>query len=108
MPEKLRAILRLEVPVIVVLGSRQMNVGEVMNLAPGAIVELPKKSEEELELLVANKAIGTGRAVKVGENFGLRVSFIGDLRERIEALGGSAQPAAAPAVAAPAPAVAAA
>jgi hypothetical protein len=40
-----------------------------------------------LELRVNNKAIGTGQAVKVGENFGLRITFMGDLKERITALG---------------------
>ena len=28
----------------------------------------------------------SGRAVKVGENFGLRVTWLGDVRERIEAM----------------------
>lgn len=89
----LPSILKLEVPVIVLLGQRDMSLTEIMALMPGSIIELPKESEEELELLVNNKAIGTGRAVKVGENFGLRLSFVGDLRGRIAALG-AAVPAA--------------
>ncbi len=59
---------------------------EVVAMAPGAIIELPKPADEDLEILVNNKAIGTGRAVKVGENFGLRVSYIGDLKQRIAAM----------------------
>lgn len=92
MPSDLQAVLRLEVPVIVRLGERTMTVEDVVGLAPGAIIELPKSSEAELDLLVNNKQIGTGAAVKVGENFGLRISYIGDVRERIAALG--APPAA--------------
>src|SRR2546423_6317944 len=88
MPPELPAALRLEVPVIVRLGERMMTLGEVIGLAPGAIIELPKTSEAELDLMVNNKQIGTGTAVKVGENFGLRISYIGDVRERIAALGG--------------------
>ena len=65
---------------------------EVMNLAPGAIIELPKRADEELSILVNNKAIGAGRAVKVGENFGVRVTYIGDLRQRIAAMGEEAAP----------------
>src|SRR4051812_49415305 len=87
MVSDLKAALRLEVPVIVRLGERPMSLGEVIGLAPGSIVELPKNAEAELDLLVNNKQIGTGTAVKVGENFGLRISYIGDVRERIEALG---------------------
>lgn len=90
MPADLKAILKLEVPVVVQIAQRQMPLLEVINLTPGAIIELPKTAEEELEILVNNKAIGTGRAVKVGENFGLRVSFVGDLAQRVRALGGGA------------------
>ena len=88
MPADLKSILKLEVPLIVVIGSRQMAVREVLSLTPGAIVELPKSADDELEILVNNKSIGTGAAVKVGENFGVRVTYVGDLRDRIEALAG--------------------
>ena len=54
---------------------------------PGAILELPKLADEELEILVNDKPIGLGRAVKVGENFGIRVCYIGNRQERIAALG---------------------
>jgi flagellar motor switch protein FliN/FliY len=89
MASDLQTLLKLEVPVIVRLGERTLTVAEVVDLVPGAIIELPKRAEDELDLLVNNKQIGTGTAVKVGENFGLRISFIGDARARIAALGGS-------------------
>jgi len=82
------ALKKLEVPVIVVLGRRQLPVKDVVTLVPGAIVELPKNAEEDLELQVNNKVVGLGRAVKVGENFGIRLTFVGDLRNRLEAVGG--------------------
>lgn len=87
MASDLRSILALEVPILVLLGERQMRMSDVMALVPGAIIELPKSSEEELELLANNKPVGTGVAVKVGENFGLRITYIGDIQERVRALG---------------------
>jgi len=69
--------------VIVVLGQRLMSLREVMAFAPGSIVEIPKDAESELELCVNNKVIGSGKAVKVGENFGLRLVFVGDLKSRV-------------------------
>ena len=87
MPADLATILRIEVPVIVQIGSREMPAQEVMSLSPGAILELPKLADEELEILVNDKPIGLGRAVKVGENFGIRVCYIGNRQERIAALG---------------------
>jgi len=88
------AILKIEVPLIVRLGQRAMSLGEVLSLMPGTIIEVPKPVEDELEVLINNKVIGTGTAVKVGENFGIRISFIGDVRERIEALGEAGEPEA--------------
>ena len=83
-------ILKIEVPVVVRVGERQMRMSEVLGLVPGSIIELNKRAEDELDLLINNKQIGSGNAVKVGENFGLRVTYIGDVRERIEALGADA------------------
>ena len=80
-------LLAIEVPLIVLLGQRRMNVGEVMRLAVGAIIEFNKSADEEMELLVNNKSVGQGTAVKVGENFGIKVTSIGPVRETIRKLG---------------------
>jgi flagellar motor switch protein FliN len=79
-------VLRLEVPLVVRLGERLMSVTEVTHLIPGAIIELPKNAEAELDLLCNDRQIGTGTAVKVGENFGIRLTFIGDLASRMAAV----------------------
>lgn len=94
MASTIKPILKLEVPVIVVLGRREIKVGDVVALGPGSIVELPKKADEELELMINNKVIGTGNAVKVGENFGVQINYIGDLKHRIAAM--AAKPPAEP------------
>ena len=82
-------ILRLKVPVIVKLAERKLLLSEVMRLGAGAIIEFSKSSEEPLELLINNKAIGVGETVKIGENFGLRITQIGDVKQLIAALGGA-------------------
>lgn len=73
---------------IVKLAERTLTLSEVMRLGPGAIVEFLKSSDEPLELMVNNKTIGLGEAVKVGENFGLRITQIGDVQQIIRTLGG--------------------
>lgn len=80
-------ILRLEVPVIVKLAERKLSLSEVMRLGTGAIIEFFKSSEEPLELLINNKVIGAGEAVKVGENFGLRLTQVGDVKQVIRSMG---------------------
>ncbi len=86
MGTELQTILRLEVPLVVVLGERRMPVSEVRNFVPGTIVELPKSADEDLEVRVNNRTVGNGRAVKIGENFGVRVTFVGDPATRIHAM----------------------
>lgn len=93
----LNTVLRLKVPVIVRLGERAMTTAEVLALVPGSIIELPKRAEEPLDLMVNNKQIGVGSAVKIGENFGIRIAMIGDAASRIRALGSGPAPAPAPA-----------
>lgn len=87
MATDLSKIVKLEVPIIVQIGERYFSMNEILSLGPGAILELEKSSEDELTLLVNNKPIGSGEAVKVGENFGIRVTELGTPAERIEALG---------------------
>jgi len=79
--------MRLHVPIIVRLAERKLNLSEVMRLGTGAIIEFFKSSDEPLELLVNNKVIGLGEAVKVGENFGLRLTQIGDIKQVVAAMG---------------------
>lgn len=88
MSSTLDRVLKLEVPIVVLIGQRKTTVAEALNLAPGMIIELPKNAEDELELLVNNKVIASGTAVKVGENFGIQLSYVGDLRHRVLAIGG--------------------
>ncbi len=84
---ELKRILRLHVPVIVKLGERKLAMSEVLRLGVGAIVEFGKSSDEPLELMINNKTIAVGETVKVGENFGLRITQIGDVKQIIGALG---------------------
>ncbi len=79
MPQEYSPILELEVPLIVQIASRTMAVKEVMELEHGSIIEFPRSADEELEILVNNKSVGQGTAVKVGENFGVRISNVGSL-----------------------------
>jgi hypothetical protein len=41
-----------------------------------------------MELMINNKVIGVGETVKVGENFGLRITQIGDIKQIVSAMSG--------------------
>jgi len=82
-----RRILRLKVPVIVRLARRKMLVSSIMKLGPGTILEFDRTVNEELDLLINNCEVGTGVAVKVNEHFGIRITNIDTVQERIDSLG---------------------
>jgi flagellar motor switch protein FliN/FliY len=84
---ELNRILHLSVPVIVRLAQRRLTFAEVLRLGTGAIIEFEKASDEPLELMINNKVIASGETVKVGENFGLRITQIGDVKQVIRSLG---------------------
>lgn len=88
LPDEIQRICKLSVPVSVKVAEREMAVRAILSLTVGSIIEFGVPSDSELELLVANHAVGTGRAVKVRENFGLCISRLGSIRQRIEAMGG--------------------
>lgn len=86
MPSTVESILKLEVPIVVRIGEREMKLHEVLGMTAGAIVEIPKLADAELDLMVNNQVIGHGTAVKVGEKFGILVTFVGTPAERAAAL----------------------
>ncbi|NOX59160.1 MAG: FliM/FliN family flagellar motor switch protein [Planctomycetes bacterium] len=83
---ELRRLLHLQVPIIVQLATRTMPMADVLELTPGSIIEFSRSSDAELDLVVGNRQVGQGLAVKVGENFGLRISTIGPVEDRIRAM----------------------
>ncbi len=84
----LNTILKLSVPVLVLVGERRIPLDDVLSLGPGAIVELSKSAEDDLTFRINNKTVGQGVAVKVGENFGIRITRIASKRQRVKALAG--------------------
>lgn len=80
--------MRLRVPVIVEIGRRTMSLSEVLTLGPGAIIELDKSADDDLTMRVSNMPVGGGEAIKVGENFGMRINDIVSAADRVKAMGG--------------------
>ncbi|MCH8937559.1 MAG: FAD-dependent oxidoreductase, partial [Gemmatimonadetes bacterium] len=76
-------------------GETDMDISSILAFAQGTIVEFEKGFDQEIELHVSGRTVAKGYAVKVGENYGIRVSYIGDLGERIVAMAGDSGPDAA-------------
>lgn len=57
-------------------GSRVLALREVLDLSPGTVIELDRKVQEPVDLLLDGKLIGRGEVVVIEGNFGLRVKEI--------------------------------
>ena len=80
-------IMELSVPVSAILAERPLPVETILQITAGTILEFDVPFGSDLMLVVGNRTLGRGQAVKVGEHFGLRITAIDSLRHRIEALG---------------------
>ena len=67
-----------DVPVIVsaVLGSSRMPIGDLLKLAPGAVLELDRKVGEAIDILVNNRLVARGEVVLVDERLGVTMTEI--------------------------------
>lgn len=81
----LQHLLSVRMPLTVRLGSTKMNLGEILRLTQGSIVELDQREEAPLEVLANGHVIARGEVVVVDERFGLRITEIGSSSERIRA-----------------------
>lgn len=80
-------ILDITLQVRVELGSTRMTVEDVLNLAPGSVVELDRLAGEPVDIVINDRLIARGEVVVVEENFGVRVTEIVSPRHRAMALG---------------------
>lgn len=86
-PPHVARLLRIRVPLIVQLARQALAVSQIRKLSSGTILEFERDVDRPCDLLVNNRPIGVGEVVRVGENFGLRVTEIRDAAARIRSLG---------------------
>ncbi|PAQ10930.1 hypothetical protein CIT26_06395 [Mesorhizobium temperatum] len=60
------------------LGRTAMPLGEVRQLAPGAIVPLANVSKETVDIIANGKRVGRGEIVRIGESLGVRIARMFD------------------------------
>lgn len=82
-PRNLELILDVPLQVSVVLGRSRRHIKEVLNLTPGAVVELDRLANEPVEVLVNGRLIAEGEVVVINESFGVRITRIISPAERV-------------------------
>ena len=80
----LNLILDVEVTLALEVGRARMSVRDLLQLAPGAIVELDRLAGEPLDVLVNGVRIARGELVVIDEKFGIRLTDVVSTSERME------------------------
>lgn len=79
-------LLEVELDASVRFGSREMELGELLELGPGDVVELDRNISDPVDLIVGNKIVARGEVVLVNGNFGLRISEVAEPIRRLESI----------------------
>lgn len=77
----LNRINKLPVQAIVKLASKKIEMNQLLSICPGSLITFDKPCEDPLELYINNEVYCLGEAVKIGENFGLKVDHVGFKKE---------------------------
>jgi flagellar motor switch protein FliN len=80
----LNLILDVAVTLALEVGRARMSVRDLLQLAPGAVVELDRLAGEPLDVLVNGVRIARGEVVVVNEKFGIRLTDVVSATERME------------------------
>jgi flagellar motor switch protein FliN/FliY len=72
----LEAVFDVPVKVSAVLGRARMEVGELLKLGPGAVLELDRKVGEAIDIYVNDRLVARGEVVLVEEKLGVTMTEI--------------------------------
>jgi flagellar motor switch protein FliN/FliY len=83
----LELLLDVKLTATIRFGQRRMLLREILEIHPGAAIELDRRVHEPVELLVGGRLIARGEVVIVEGNYGLRITEILSPQQRIVSLG---------------------
>jgi flagellar motor switch protein FliN/FliY len=86
MPKNLDLLMDINLPVTIELGRTSMLIRDVLEIGPGSVIELQKLSGEPVDLYINNKHFALGEVVVIDENFGIRITELLSVEDRIKAL----------------------
>jgi flagellar motor switch protein FliN/FliY len=78
----LEAVFDVPVQVSAVLGRSRMDVGELLRLGPGTVLELDRRVGEAIDIYVNNRLVARGEVVLVEDKLGVTMTEIINSSER--------------------------
>ncbi len=79
-------ILDIPLSLTVELGRSRMLISELLQLGQGSVIELSKLAGEPMDVFINQRLLARGEVVVVNEKFGIRLTDIVSLAERINKL----------------------
>jgi flagellar motor switch protein FliN/FliY len=73
---ELEAVFDVPVQVSAVLGRSRMEVGELLRLGPGTVLELDRKVGEAIDIYVNNRLVARGEVVLVEDKLGVTMTEV--------------------------------
>ncbi|MAH83418.1 MAG: flagellar motor switch protein FliN [Rhodospirillaceae bacterium TMED8] len=73
---ELEAVLDVQVEITAVLGTALMPISQILKLGRGAVVELNRGVNEDIEIHANNRAVATGEVVVVEDHLGVSINEI--------------------------------
>ncbi len=74
--ENIGLIMDVPLNVTVELGRTTKSISEILDFAPGTIIELERIAGEPIDVMVNGKLVAKGEVVVIEESFGVRVTEI--------------------------------
>lgn len=74
--ENIGLIMDVPLNVTVELGRTSKSISEILDFAPGTIIELERIAGEPIDVLVNGKFVAKGEVVVIEESFGVRITEI--------------------------------
>ena len=84
--QNLDFLLDIPLEITVELGKTQVNIGNLLKLSQGSVIELDKLTDQPLEIFVNKKLMAEGEVVVVNERFGIRLINIISPGDRVREL----------------------
>lgn len=82
----LEMLLDLPLEVTVELGRTRISLQELLKLDKGSVIRLGRTEGEPLDVQVNGRTVARGEVVVVNERLGVRVTEIGEARDRVRSL----------------------
>ena len=73
---ELDAILEVSVDITAVLGTTMMPISQVLQLGRGAVVELNRAADEDIEIHANNRLVATGEVVVIEDRLGVSINDV--------------------------------